>query len=151
MAKVKIPNGAWVLVADGAKALVLANHGDATLPDLRVVNVFETQEGERTSELGTDAPGRTFSGNAPRRAAYEQTDWHQIGEHRFAKTIADMLNREVLKPSVPALIIVAPASALADLRHGVSKQVRDKILGELDKDLTKHPIPDIEKIVADTW
>ncbi len=44
-----------------------------------------------------------------------------------------------------ALAIVAPPRALADLRHAIRKDVKDLIFAEIDKDLTEHPIADIER------
>ena len=48
-----------------------------------------------------------------------------------------------------ALAIVAPPRALADLRHAIRKDVKDLIFAEIDKDLTKHPITDIERHLSD--
>ena len=47
--------------------------------------------------------------------------------------------------NVKSLIVVAPPRALADLRNAFHADVRSRILAEIDKDLTNHPIYDIEK------
>ncbi|MGZ3612950.1 MAG: baeRF12 domain-containing protein [Thermodesulfobacteriota bacterium] len=44
-----------------------------------------------------------------------------------------------------ALAIVAPPRALADLRRAIHQDVKARIFAEIDKDLTKHPIADIER------
>jgi len=46
---------------------------------------------------------------------------------------------------VPALIVVAPPRTLADLRSAFHADVQARIVAEINKDLTKHPIGDIEK------
>ncbi len=44
MSGVKIAQGEWVLVCDGAKALVLENIGDEKFPNLRTKEVFEQDD-----------------------------------------------------------------------------------------------------------
>ena len=44
-----------------------------------------------------------------------------------------------------ALIVVAPPKTLGELRKHYHKEVTSRLKGELDKDLTGHPIKDIEK------
>ena len=46
---------------------------------------------------------------------------------------------------VPALIVVAPPKTLADLRAAFHADVQARITAEINKDLTKHSVDDIEK------
>jgi protein required for attachment to host cells len=46
-----------------------------------------------------------------------------------------------------ALVVVAPPRTLADLRHAFHADVKDRIIAEINKDLTKHPLHEIEKHV----
>src|SRR5260370_35470603 len=78
----KIHSGDWVVVCDGAKALILENAGDAISPNLKTKEVHE-QADPKTSEQGTDAPGRSINSNASRRSTMKQTDWHDTAEHQF--------------------------------------------------------------------
>ena len=55
MSDLLIHQGEWVVVCDGAKALVLENTGDAKFPNLKTIEVFE-QKDLATHELGTDKP-----------------------------------------------------------------------------------------------
>src|SRR5664280_395958 len=57
MSKLLIQHGEWVVVCDGAKALVLENAGDAKFPNLKTIKVFE-QKDLATHDLGTGPPGR---------------------------------------------------------------------------------------------
>jgi protein required for attachment to host cells len=46
---------------------------------------------------------------------------------------------------VPALVVVAPPKTLADLRSAFHADVQARIIAEVNKDLTRHPVGDIEK------
>src|SRR6186713_2241141 len=82
MAILKIREGDWVVVCDGAKALILENAGDGMHPNLKTKEVHE-QADAKTHEQGTDAPGRSVNSVGARRGAMEQTDWHEQDEQRF--------------------------------------------------------------------
>ena len=44
MSGLSIQSGEWVVVCDGAKALVLENVGDTKFPNLKTVEVFEQDD-----------------------------------------------------------------------------------------------------------
>jgi protein required for attachment to host cells len=147
MKKVSIPHNAVVFVGDGRKALFLRNEGDEKFPNLKTEQVL-LDHNPPTHEQGTDRPGRTFSSANSRRAAMEPTDWHDIEEHRFARAVAAALDKMVRERAVKALIVVAPPRTLAELRQSFHPQVKSRIVAEIDKDLTKHPVYEIEKHLA---
>ena len=82
---------------------------------------------------------------AGRRSAVEPTDWHDIEEHRFARTVAAALEQVVRTSKAKALIVVAPPKTLAELRSAFHSDVKACIIAEINKDLTKHSIGEIEK------
>ena len=88
----RVPYNSVVLVADGRKMLLLRNAGDAADPRLEVVNACE-QPDLPDREMKTDAPGRAISGFGSARSAFEETDFHQQEEDRFAADTAAMLSR----------------------------------------------------------
>jgi protein required for attachment to host cells len=137
----------WVLIADGRKALFLVNKGDAELPNLETLRVME-QENPATSEQGTERPGRTHASAGTARSAYEQTDWHQIEETRFAKELAETLYTAAHKGRFKRLIVVAPPTALGDLRKAFHQEVRGRIAAEVNQDLTNMSIDRIEHHLA---
>jgi protein required for attachment to host cells len=147
MSEIHMPHDALVLVGDGRKALFLRNHGDGKFPDLRVERVF-LDPNPSTHDQGTDKPGRAFSSVGRRRSAIEGTDWHDLEEHRFAREIAAALERVVRLRKVKALIIATPPRTLADLRDALHSDVKKCIIAEIAKDLTKHPVHEIEKHLA---
>ena len=140
-----VPHNAIVFVGDGGKALFLHNEGDEKFADLKAVNVA-TIENPPTHEQGTDRPGRGFmAAHAARRSAMEATDWHEIEEHRFVQKMSEALERLVRESNAPALVIVAPSRTLADLRDALHPDVKAKVALEINKDLTKIPVWEIEK------
>jgi protein required for attachment to host cells len=46
------------------------------------------------------------------------------------------------------IILIAPPRVLGELRKQLSAKARTKVKGEIDKDLTRHPIPEIENAPA---
>ena|SRR5258707_14234770 len=94
MQKLKIPQGDWIIVCDGKKALVLENIGDDKFLNLRTREVYEHPD-PKTHELGTDAPGRALNSLGTPRSAMEQTDWHTQEEEKFLRKVADRLDAAV--------------------------------------------------------
>jgi protein required for attachment to host cells len=84
-----------------------------------------------------------------RRSAVEDTDWHELEEQRFAHVIADALQRLVRERKVKELVVIAPPRTLAELRRAFHSEVKSRIVAEIDKDLTKQPIYEIEKHLAE--
>lgn len=139
----QLPHNSVVLVADGRKMLFLRNEGDAAYPNL-VVEEAQEQVNPATRDQATDAAGRASSPQGAAQSSVEPTDFHQIEEDRFAADAADLLKRRALANDFESLIIVAPPKTLGELRKHYHKEVSNRLTGELDKDLTGHPIADIE-------
>lgn len=146
MAQLRVGNGDWVLIGDGKKALLLHNEGDADLLNLRRLSV-RTQESAPTAEQGSDRPGRSFSSTTPGRSSYETTDWHELDETQFAVRVADEINRAAHAHQFKRLIVVAPPKILGELRREFSGEAQKKIAAEINKDLTKHSLSEIEKLL----
>lgn len=144
---IRIPHNAYVMVGDGRKALFLRNDGNEIAPRLKAEQVF-LNNNPSTHEQGSDRPGRSFQSVGSRRSALEQTDWHEIEEQRFARTIADMLEGLARDRTIPGFIIAAPPRILAELRQSMDGSVKGQIIAELDKDFTGHPVSEIEKHLA---
>ena len=140
----KLPQGTWVVVCDGRKAIVLENIGDEKYPDLRTKSAIEA-EAPPTSELGTDRPGRVHQSVGPSRSAVEQTDWHDRDEEEFLRALASRLDKAAQAKEVTHLVIVAPPRALGMIRKAYTQHVRDALIAEVDKDLASHSLSDIEK------
>lgn len=139
-----LPHNSVVLVADGRKMLFLRNEGDNEFPNF-VVEKAQEQDNPATRDQATDSAGRASSPQGGVQSSVEPTDFHQIEEDRFAADAADFLKMGALKNKYDSLIVVAPPKTLGELRKHYHKEVTSRLKGELDKDLTGHPIKDIEK------
>jgi protein required for attachment to host cells len=141
---VSIRNKEWVVVCDGAKALLLENTGDAIMPDLKTREVYE-QKNPATRELGADAPGRVGGVDGKSRSAVGQTDWHERNEQAFLENLAKQLNAKVSAGAVKSIVLIAPPRALGVLRAACSAALKSAVRAEIDKDLVGVPIHEIEK------
>lgn len=141
-----IPHDAWVIVADGEKFLLLRNEGDAEYPNLQVLTQRETRN-PPTRAQGADRPGRYPDPGPGQRSAVEQTDWHRLGEERFAKDLAERLRDWAMRGRFERLIMVAAPRVLGVLRDEMHDEVRRRIVAEVDKDLSNHPVDRIEQIL----
>jgi protein required for attachment to host cells len=140
-----IPHDAFVLIGDGRKALFLRNAGDEKFLNLKTERIF-IDENPPTHEQGTDRPGRAFKrASTNLRSSVETTDWHELEEHRFAHRVAAALEQLLRTHNVKALVVAAPPRTLADLRRAFHADVSARIIAEIGKDLTKHPVAEIEK------
>jgi len=143
-----IPHNAWILVGDGEKALILRNDGDEKFPNLVTEQVMR-HENPPTRDQGSDRPGRRPDGPGVHRSAVENTDWHRMEKERFAHEMAGHLRQAALDNAFAHLVVVAPPHVLGELRQAMDKAVQTKILAEIDKDLTKHPVHEIERILVE--
>lgn len=145
MNRLKMPHNAYVLVGDGRKALFLRNDGDEKFLNLRSEKVFE-DENPPTHEQGSERPGRiSKASQTGGKSAVEPTDWHDIEEHRFARRVAAAMEDMIRAGKAKALVVVAPPRTLAELRSAFHSDVKAFIIAEINKDLTGHPVDEIEK------
>lgn len=146
MAELEIPAGALLLVGDGRKALFLRNKGAQTHVELSVERVLDHPD-PPTREQGTDRPGRYRGGDGP-KSAFEEVDWHQLSEDRFAAEIGDALNRLAHDNRFNSLVLVAPPKVLGVLRTRLHKEALGKIIAEVPKDLTSQPVAEIARTLT---
>jgi protein required for attachment to host cells len=144
MKGMKIHAGDWVVVCDGRKSMILENKGDDVFPNLRKKEV-SAHESIPTHAEGSDAPGRVFASAGSAHSAVEQTDWHDQEEHQFLAKLAAHLDAAVTSGQTKRVILVTPPRALGMIRKHYSPALRKAIVAEIEKDLTKTPIPEIEK------
>jgi protein required for attachment to host cells len=78
----------------------------------------------------------------------EEVDWHHLAKERFANDVAEALYRHAHANRFEELVIVAPPKILGNLRKVLHAEVVDLIAAEIPKDLTTHPLSEIEKLIA---
>lgn len=133
----KLPHDGLILVSDGRKALFLRNQGDDVYPNLQVERVLQAPD-------DSPVPGAENPGSPGERHVIEQPDHQDQAERRFATTVADAVNVVCTRADVKAIVVAAPPRTLAQLRIHFSDAAKQKILAEVNKDLTKHPVHEIE-------
>jgi protein required for attachment to host cells len=137
-----------VLVTDGRKALLLRNEGDARFSNLKLVQKWE-QRLKADREMKTDGPGRSCSSHdGGRRSSYSEANYHDAAERQFLLELGNALQEQVSSGDLKEFVIIAPPRALGELRAHLGKGLRDMVVGEIDKDLVKHPIVEIERLLA---
>jgi protein required for attachment to host cells len=137
----------WVVVADGAKALILLDEGAGAKPSLTVLAKSELDD-PPTRAQGTDRPGRRAGAAPGQRSAMEAIDWHEFGESRFVGELAARLNRAAEHGRFDSLVLAAPPKVLGLLRPDFSAAVADRLTAEIARDLTGHPVAEIERHIA---
>lgn len=142
----RIPHNAIVVVTDGSRMLFFRNEGDAEFPNLQIERKRE-QDNPPDRAQSADEPGRAFSSHGTTRSAYEETDFHQLEEDRFAADTAELLKQRALRNDFDQLIVCAPARTLGELRKHYHGEVEKRLIGEVSKELTGHPVPEIEQIL----
>jgi protein required for attachment to host cells len=144
-----LPHNALVLVTDGRKTLFFRNHGDQNQIDLRTEAWDERDDAGKAGDLATDAPGVSFQSFGDGRSAYEETDFKQLEEDRWAISAADEVNKRALANDFADLAIIAPPKTLGMIRPKLHKEVEKRIVAEIPKEMTGRPIPEIEALIVD--
>ncbi len=138
----QLENGTWVLVLDGTKALIFQNVTDGADPNLQVVRKDEND--------ATDSKGESTTGTAQQgiRRQLDASDMHSTTESGFAEEMAEWLYKAAHRGRFQKIVLVAPDKVLGTLRQKLHKEVQAKVVGEVHKTLTGHPVDQIERIVA---
>jgi protein required for attachment to host cells len=140
-----VAHDAHIMVVDGAHKSLFRNRGKDVAPDLERIDHRQRQSG-RTSDSGTDKPGRSFQSASTTRSAYESTDYHQQEEDEFAEAAADQLNA-LLNNGATAIVIAAP-HVLGVMRKRLTPEARSRITAEIDKDYAQRSIADITALLV---
>jgi protein required for attachment to host cells len=142
----RIAHDTIVMVADGEKSLIFRNEGDERYPVLETLSRNE-QSHPPSREQGRDKPGRTAASVGARRSSYSQTDRHQHAEDRFAAQAAWALE-EAAAVAAGGIIVLAPPRTLGVLRQHWGRRTREKLLAEIDKNLTHHTTDHVITAIA---
>ena len=136
------PTTTWILIADGARGRLFVNRG----PGKGIEAVDEPLEADHraTHDIVEDRLGRTYeSAGSARHAVAPRHDPHRELKRDFAVRLAKMLDQRHREHAYDRLVLVAPPTALGDLRSALSEAVRSLVGAELDKDLTKVPVAEL--------
>lgn len=129
----------WVLIADGARARILERIGPVGALHPAMASEY-TAPNKPTREFGTDRPGRVVeSADSARHAMEPRVDWHRFEKQKFARAMAEIIDRAAAEKAFDRLVVVAPPKTLGDLRAAIGAPARRLIAAEINKDLTKVP------------
>ncbi|WP_298936157.1 host attachment family protein [uncultured Ruegeria sp.] len=141
---VALAQGTWVIIADGEKALFMENITDAEDPNLVVVSV---EEQDKPVSRPSDRAGRRNDGGPKQKSAIEEATWKDHAKSLFVQDLADLLNRKGLKGAYKRLVLVASPHVLGLLRRRLHSEVLTKVVAEVDKTLTNHPLHKVEQVL----
>lgn len=143
------PVRTWILVADGARALIAANTGPGKGIE-RPLEAEFSNDPKANRDIQADRPGRSFdSGGEGRHAMAPRTDPHEHQKEEFVHTVADHINKAANKGKFDRIVLVAPPKVLGELRSFLDPKVMDAVKGELPKDLTKVPLDELSTHLGD--
>ncbi|MEO1251714.1 MAG: host attachment family protein [Pseudomonadota bacterium] len=142
----------WIVIADGEKAMIFVNDDTPEQPFLNILSKNEL-DNPPTREQAANRPGRFNDPGAQgaQRSAVQDTDWHQFEKDRFAKDFAEAINLAAKKNAFDELVLFAPPHALGVLRPELHKETADRLVFDVDSDLTNHSVDDIEKHLANAY
>ena len=129
----QIPNEALVIVADGEGARVFRNRGDGQRLSLHQYDLLELMN------MNDDGP----AGSMP-----DGSDGFRIDKATFAKQLANWLNARALRQEFDSLVLMADPQTLGQIRRSLHKEVNDRLIASIDKNMTNAPIGDIARVLS---
>jgi protein required for attachment to host cells len=123
----------WILIADGGGA--------------RILEQFESGQGFQQHSVAsgrhmstTDAVAETAP---PHHALMERRSAAKALEALFASQLSSMLTAYYRKNAFDRLILIAPSTMLQRLRTMITPEVREKVIVEIEQDLSHVPNEEI--------
>lgn len=135
--------GCWIVVVDGAGAMIMENAGTQAAPDLRVIDRIMTPKTEGLQ----DRPARTAE-RAPVRSA-ETSDRARLAETAMVAMLMTRLSFAVRQSRTSRLAIAAPAHLLEAIRTRLDNDLRGRVVIMLPRTLTHHPLDKILTVMTD--
>lgn len=134
-----------VVIADSTRAKFLSKNNH----DLTPIMATHHAEDEVTihQDKGASRPGKVSKGIADKgmHSYPSHSDWHRFKKETFATKIAETLNH--MASDYDQVILIAAPAVLGHLRQHLSSHVLSKIVHEIDKDLTKAPLKEVQHYV----
>lgn len=128
-----IPRNAYILVADGTRAIAFENIAEQRDLELRKLKILLPEN------LLDDGP----AGKRPPEEDQRATD-----EATFAKQLAEHLNGITLNNDFRHLVLVADPQTLGQIRPSLHSATEMRIVRSVNKTLTNSTVGDIERALA---
>ncbi len=146
MSSLTLRRDARILVCDGKSALFLKNNGPPGHEAFEVESSARQELPAHNSDMGSDRPGRTQNRSGP-SSGVEAADWHAEQEKAFIMETLRGFTALCAQSPKAQIVFVAPPRALATIRKSADQGLLSRCVAQIDKDLTKHPVAEIQKIV----
>lgn len=130
-----LPTDTLVAIADGGRLRLFRNKGME--PGIRLVAV----------EAADIEPANQGSGGRHRSTSANPDD-SRLDEDDFAAAAAAELNRRALDGSISTLFVAADPRTLGEMRRHFHQVTKEKLVGDLARDLAGHSIEAIEAALA---
>ena len=131
----KVPHKALVALANGERFLMMRNVGQPFEPKL-----------EKVDEI--DLELTNFSAGVRNQDPVQRGGSTEIDELAHGAAIAHWLNRKTLNGDGRPLVIAADPKTLGQIRQHCHKELQNRIVGEVAKDLINQPVESIERALA---
>jgi protein required for attachment to host cells len=139
------PHVTWIVVADRGRAIVFENGGVGK--GVKRAALPEKESPHRAArEIMADKPGRAFDSKGQGRHAMEpHTDPVKTELRHFLAEIVEDLTHAHNDRRFERLVLVAPPATLGELRKLLPESLKQKVVGEIDKDLTHATTPELTR------
>jgi len=131
----------WVVVAESSRAKIYQVEKNDARESLKELNGF-THSISRSHKQQLDSDRQKESRHSQLTS---QLDSHKTHERiEFARTLGEHLNNARNKGQFNKLIIMSPPKFLGDLRKNLGHETNKYVVSEIDKNLVRHNVQDIQ-------
>ena len=131
----------WVVVAESSRAKIYEVEKNESKKSLKEITGFthsinRSHFQHLTGNQQKESRHSQLSGSLDTLKNHERTE--------FARTIGDHLNSARNKGQFNKLILMSPPKFLGDLRKNLGNETNKYVISEVDKNLVRHTVKDIQ-------
>lgn len=134
----KLPHKSHVAIVDGENFMLMQNVGQPFEPSLEVVTLPDLDPSNFSA-------GARHQGMVGRDVARSDLD-----ELAHGAAVAEWLNEKAIAGKIEQIAIIADPKTLGEMRRHYHKELKSRLVGELDKALFGQPTSRIEKAISET-
>jgi protein required for attachment to host cells len=131
----KLPNKAYVAIVDGENFIMMRNNGPLFEPSLEMVDEPELDPTNFSAGVKHQDDGGQRHGS---------TDLNELA-HAAAAT--EWLNGKAIAGKFDDIVIIADPKTLGEMRRHYHVELKNRLVGEIDKALSGEPTERIEKAI----
>jgi protein required for attachment to host cells len=138
----------WIVVAESARARILSQE-KSRAPLIEQEDLVHPASKQQPHDLTSDRTGRAISSaqHGPRHAMQQQTDPQRNEMEKFARQVADRLDRARRDGAFDELVLVAPPRFLGALTAHLGDATLAAVTKRIANNLVRHSLADIAKHV----